>query len=50
MNFITPLDREDIYALAVRLDDVLDFIEACSERLVVYRVRGPDSACRHSRT
>jgi predicted phosphate transport protein (TIGR00153 family) len=46
MNFITPLDREDIYALAVRLDDVLDFIEACSERFVIYRIMEPDSACR----
>jgi predicted phosphate transport protein (TIGR00153 family) len=45
-TFITPLDREDIYALATRLDDVLDFIEASAERLVVYRVKEPTSACR----
>jgi predicted phosphate transport protein (TIGR00153 family) len=44
--FITPLDREDIHALAARLDDVLDFIEACAERLVVYRITEPTSACR----
>ena len=45
-TFVTPLDREDIYALATRLDDVLDYIEAVGERLVVYRVKAPTSACR----
>jgi predicted phosphate transport protein (TIGR00153 family) len=45
-TFITPLDREDIHTLAARLDDVLDFMEACSERLVVYRITEPTSACR----
>ena len=45
-TFITPIDREDIHALATRLDDVLDFIEAAAERLVVYRIKEPTSACR----
>lgn len=45
-TFVTPLDREDIYALATRLDDVLDYIEAAGERLVVYRIKTPTSACR----
>jgi predicted phosphate transport protein (TIGR00153 family) len=45
-TFITPLDREDIHALASRLDDVLDYIEAAAERLVVYRIKEPTSACR----
>jgi uncharacterized protein len=45
-TFITPMDREDIYALASRLDDVLDFIDAAAERLVVYRIKEPTSACR----
>jgi len=45
-TFITPLDREDIHALATRLDDVLDFIEAVAERLVVYRIKEPTSASR----
>ena len=45
-TFITPLDREDIYALATRLDDVLDFIDAAADRLVVYRIKEPTSACR----
>ena len=45
-TFITPLDREDIHDLATRLDDVLDYIEAAAERLVVYRIKEPTSACR----
>ena len=45
-TFITPIDREDIHDLATRLDDVLDFIEAVSERLVVYRIKETTSACR----
>jgi predicted phosphate transport protein (TIGR00153 family) len=45
-TFITPLDREDIYNLASRLDDVLDWIEAAAERLVVYRIGEPTPACR----
>ncbi len=45
-TFITPIDREDIHDLATRLDDVLDYIEAVSERIVVYRLKEPTSACR----
>lgn len=45
-TFITPMDREDIHELASRLDDVLDFIEAAAERLIVYRIKEPTSACR----
>lgn len=45
-TFITPIDREDIHDLATRLDDVLDYIEAAAERLIVYRIKEPTSACR----
>src|SRR5688572_5666912 len=45
-TFITPIDREDIHDLATRLDDVLDFIEAAAERLVVYRIKEPTSPSR----
>jgi uncharacterized protein len=45
-SFITPIDREDIHDLATRLDDVLDYIEAAAERLVVYRIKEPTSASR----
>jgi uncharacterized protein Yka (UPF0111/DUF47 family) len=29
-TFVTPFDREDIYRLASRLDDVMDFVEAAA--------------------
>ena len=44
-TFITPFDREDVYALASRLDDVLDLIEAAADRLVLYRIKEPTSGC-----
>ncbi len=37
-TWITPLDRHDIHDLITRLDDVLDMIEAVSERVVIFRV------------
>jgi predicted phosphate transport protein (TIGR00153 family) len=38
-TFITPIDREDIVALASSLDDVLDGIEACASRFEMYQVK-----------
>jgi predicted phosphate transport protein (TIGR00153 family) len=40
-TFITPIDREDIYALASCIDDVLDFVEAAADRLVVFKIEKP---------
>jgi predicted phosphate transport protein (TIGR00153 family) len=37
-TWITPLDRHDIHDLITRLDDVLDMIEAVSERVAIFRV------------
>jgi len=37
-TFITPIDREDIHQLTAALDDVLDLIEATTERFVLYKV------------
>ena len=37
-TFITPLDRYDIHALITGLDDILDYIEACSQRMFLYGV------------
>lgn len=39
-TFVTPLDREDIYALAHTIDDVVDFLEEAVERLVAYKIVG----------
>jgi uncharacterized protein Yka (UPF0111/DUF47 family) len=40
-TFITPIDREDIHRLAVRLDDVIDLIDGTVRRLDIYRIDGP---------
>ena len=37
-TFITPFDREDIHALASKVDDVLDLTDAVAGRLIIYRV------------
>ena len=39
--FVTPFDREDIHELTVKLDDVLDGIQAIAETLVIYDVSAP---------
>ena len=37
-TFVTPFDREDIYNLASRLDDVVDFLEAAADLIVLYEL------------
>jgi predicted phosphate transport protein (TIGR00153 family) len=37
-TFVTPLDREDIHALAVGLDDVMDAIDAAAAVIKLYKV------------
>ena len=37
-TFITPFDREDIYALAHRFDSVVDIIHAITKRLLLYNL------------
>ncbi|HEX8637291.1 MAG TPA: DUF47 family protein [Pyrinomonadaceae bacterium] len=37
-SFITPFDREDIYTLAVALDDVCDYIDAGARAIVMYNI------------
>lgn len=38
-TFITPIDREDIYSLASRLDDCIDLIWAVADRIVVFKIK-----------
>jgi hypothetical protein len=45
-SFITPFDREDIHQLAARVDDVVDYVQAIAETLVVYGVRQPTAEAR----
>ncbi|MBI1820816.1 MAG: DUF47 domain-containing protein [Nitrospirae bacterium] len=37
-TFITPIDREDIYALAGALDDVLDLTDAAANKMVIFKI------------
>ncbi len=43
-TFITPIDREDIYELANRLDDILDFNEGVAERVMMFKLEEPTKA------
>lgn len=37
-TFITPMDREDIHALTSALDDILDFINATTQKMSLYGI------------
>jgi predicted phosphate transport protein (TIGR00153 family) len=40
-TFVTPIDREDIYALASALDDIVDYTEEVADFLGLYRIEAP---------
>ncbi len=40
-TFLTPIDREDIYALVNKMDSILDMIEASAARMSLYKVKVP---------
>jgi len=40
-TFVTPIDREDILALASSLDDVVDFTEEVADYLGLYKIEAP---------
>jgi predicted phosphate transport protein (TIGR00153 family) len=39
--FVTPIDTEDIYALATKLDDVVDFTEETADFMGLYQIEAP---------
>jgi uncharacterized protein len=41
-TFLTPIDREDIYALVNKMDSIMDVIEATAIRIHMYNVKKPD--------
>ncbi|HLN60719.1 MAG TPA: DUF47 family protein [Symbiobacteriaceae bacterium] len=43
-SFITPIEREDIFAIARHLDDIVDFIDASAARLSTYAIEQPTPA------
>ena len=40
-TFITPIDREDIHALANSLDDIIDRIDSIATRISIYKIKSP---------
>ena len=49
-TFVTPIDREDIMALAGRLDDVVDAIDEAAQYTLEYRIEEPTEHARHLAT
>ncbi len=49
-TFVTPIDREDILALASSLDDIVDYTEEVADYLGLYKIEAPmDQAIRLAR-
>jgi uncharacterized protein len=40
-TFVTPIDREDIFALASGLDDIVDYTEEVGDYLGLYKIEAP---------
>jgi predicted phosphate transport protein (TIGR00153 family) len=38
-TFITPLDRDDMFRLVTKLDDIMDYIDAASQRFHLFDIR-----------
>ena len=49
-TFVTPIDREDILELAVRLDDVIDAIDEAAQYTLEYAIEEPTEFARHLAT
>jgi predicted phosphate transport protein (TIGR00153 family) len=40
-TFVTPIDGEDIYALATQVDDIVDYTEETADFLGLYKIEAP---------
>ncbi|TLX68860.1 MAG: DUF47 family protein [Thaumarchaeota archaeon] len=40
-TFVTPLDREDISKLTSAIDEVLDYVDGFSDRLILFKINKP---------
>ena len=45
-TFVTPFEREDIYALSSGLDDVLDYIDEIAETIILYGITEISAAAK----
>ena len=48
-TFITPLDRDEIHQLISGMDDILDFVDATGQRIVMYDISGRDTGSARTR-
>jgi predicted phosphate transport protein (TIGR00153 family) len=44
--FVTPFDREDIHALVSSLDDVIDFVDSATQRMVLFGCGEPTQTAK----
>ena len=44
--FVAPFDREDIHELTVRLDDVVDYVQAVAESMSIFDIKEPTPDAR----
>ena len=49
-TFVTPLDKDDIAALAGGLDDIADYVDAAGDRFLMYRIDAPTPEAREMAT
>ena len=40
-QYVTPIDREDIYSLATAIDNVVDYLDDASELIDLYHIEHP---------
>lgn len=40
-TFVTPIDREDIYDLATKMDDIVDYTEEAADFMGLYKIEAP---------
>ena len=45
-TFVTPLDREDISRLTSAIDEVLDYVDGFSDRLILFKINKPPKYVR----
>jgi predicted phosphate transport protein (TIGR00153 family) len=45
-SFVTPFDREDIALMAHVLDDVVDFIHAAADAMLIYKINQPSQRAK----
>jgi len=49
-TLVTPLDKDDIAALAGGLDDIADYVDAAGDRFLMYRIAEPTPEAREMAT